>query len=189
MGYVIKPNLPVLGPKLGKRLGAVRTALTALRPGGGRRYGAARVRSSVWPWTAKTKPLLLAPDEVLVETKQKEGYVVEQDKGLVVALDTTLTEELRAGGRGPRPGAPRQRATQVGGLRHQRPHHARPMSWRTATASPPGRRLQALDRFGPYVQQETLSLGLDNAAPPPDAFTQQEQLDGVDLVLSVCRSA
>ena len=83
----VKPHLPVLGPKLGKELGAVRAALAAgefeqLEGGGFRVLGHD-----------------LGPDEVLVERSGKEGWAVASDEGVTVALDTTLDAELELEGR------------------------------------------------------------------------------------------
>ncbi|MBX5475103.1 MAG: isoleucine--tRNA ligase, partial [Thermoleophilia bacterium] len=79
----VKPNLPVLGPKLGKELGAVRAALQAGEfeelPGG--RFRAAGHE--------------LEPDEVLVERGGREGWAVASADGVTVALETALDEELR----------------------------------------------------------------------------------------------
>ena len=84
---LVKPNLPVLGPKLGKELAAVRAALTAgdfeELPGGGVRVGGRE----------------LAADEVLVERRGKEGWAVAADNGVTVALDTTIDAELEREGR------------------------------------------------------------------------------------------
>ena len=78
----VKPNLPVLGPKLGKELGAVRAALAAAEfeelPGG--RF---RVLGRE-----------LEPDEVLVERGGREGWAVASGDGVVVALDLGLDAEL-----------------------------------------------------------------------------------------------
>jgi isoleucyl-tRNA synthetase len=83
----VKPHLPVLGPKLGKELGAVRAALAAgefeqLDGGGFRVLGHE-----------------LAPDEVLVERSGKEGWAVASDEGVTVALDTVLDADLELEGR------------------------------------------------------------------------------------------
>ncbi len=83
----VKPHLPVLGPKLGKELGAVRAALAAgdfeqLEGGGFRVLGHD-----------------LGPEEVLVERSGKEGWAVASDEGVTVALDTTLDPELELEGR------------------------------------------------------------------------------------------
>ncbi len=83
----VKPHLPVLGPKLGKELGAVGAALATgdfeqLENGGFRVLGHE-----------------LAADEVLVERSGKEGWAVASDEGVTVALDTTLDAELELEGR------------------------------------------------------------------------------------------
>ena len=83
----VKPHLPVLGPKLGKELGAVRAALAAgefeqTGDGGFRVLGHD-----------------LAPDEVLVERSGKTGWAVASDDGVTVALDTTVDPELELEGR------------------------------------------------------------------------------------------
>ncbi len=83
----VKPNLPVLGPKLGKELGAVRAALESDEfeelPGGGFRAAGHD----------------LAPEEVLVERTGKEGWSVAGDGDVTVALDTALDPELELEGR------------------------------------------------------------------------------------------
>jgi isoleucyl-tRNA synthetase len=83
----VKPNLPVLGPKLGKGLGAVRAALAA---GEFEELGGGRFRVG---------ELELGPDEVLVERRGKEGWAVASEDGVTVALDTRLDPELELEGR------------------------------------------------------------------------------------------
>ncbi|NUT54482.1 MAG: class I tRNA ligase family protein, partial [Thermoleophilia bacterium] len=83
----VKPHLPVLGPKLGKELGAVRAALAAgefeeLPNGGFRVLGHE-----------------LGADQVLVERSGKSGWSVASDEGVTVALDTQLDGELELEGR------------------------------------------------------------------------------------------
>jgi isoleucyl-tRNA synthetase len=82
----VKPNLPLLGPKLGKELGAVRAALEAGEfeevDGGFRAAGHE-----------------LAAEEVLVERTGKEGWAVAGANGVTVALDTALDGELEVEGR------------------------------------------------------------------------------------------
>jgi isoleucyl-tRNA synthetase len=79
---VVKPNLPVLGPRLGKSLGEVRSALAAgefEQVNGGFRVAGHE----------------LGPDDVLVERRGKEGWALAADDRLTVALDTRLDDELR----------------------------------------------------------------------------------------------
>ena len=83
----VKPNLPVLGPKLGAKLGDVRRALEAGEfeelPGGGFRAAGHE----------------LSGGEVLVERRGKEGWSLASADGLTVALDTHVDEELALLGR------------------------------------------------------------------------------------------
>ena len=79
---VVKPNLPVLGPRLGKELGAVRAALAAgeFDDLGGGRFRAAGQE--------------LSPGDVLVERSAREGWAIASSDGVTVALDTSIDEGL-----------------------------------------------------------------------------------------------
>jgi isoleucyl-tRNA synthetase len=79
----VKPNLPLLGPKLGPALGEVRAALAE-----GRFEELAGGRFQV-------DGHVLEPEEVLVERIGKEGWAVATDGVVTVALDTRLDDELR----------------------------------------------------------------------------------------------
>jgi isoleucyl-tRNA synthetase len=83
----VKPHLPVLGPKLGKELGAVRAALQS---GAFEELGGGRFRAAGHE---------LGPDEVLVERAGKDGWAVAGDAGVTVALDTSVDDELAREGR------------------------------------------------------------------------------------------
>ena len=83
----VKPNLPLLGPKLGKELGAVRSALEAGEfeqlEGGGVRVNGHELRA----------------DEVLVERRGREGWALAADEALTIAMTTELDDDLRREGR------------------------------------------------------------------------------------------
>jgi isoleucyl-tRNA synthetase len=83
----VKPNLPVLGPKLGKQLNSIRAALEA---GRFEELGDGRFRVDGHE---------LGPDEVLVERRGKEGWAVTGEDGLTVALELALDPELELEGR------------------------------------------------------------------------------------------
>ncbi len=79
----VKPNLPVLGPKLGPALRAIREQLAR---GDFEELEGGRFR---------VDGHVLEPDEVLVERVGVAGWSVASDAGLTVALDTSLDDELR----------------------------------------------------------------------------------------------
>jgi isoleucyl-tRNA synthetase len=78
----VKPNLPVLGPKLGAKLGAVREQLAR-----GEFEELAGGRFQV-------DGHVLEPEEVLVERVGSEGWAVASESGVTVALVTALDDEL-----------------------------------------------------------------------------------------------
>jgi isoleucyl-tRNA synthetase len=78
----VKPNLPVLGPRLGKELRAVQDAL---RAGDFEELNGGRFRVAGHE---------LGPDEVLVERRGRPGFAVASGDGVTVALDTTVDAEL-----------------------------------------------------------------------------------------------
>jgi isoleucyl-tRNA synthetase len=78
----VKPNLPVLGPKLGRELGAVREALAV---GAFEELPDGRFRVAGRE---------LEPDEVLVERGGREGWAVASGDGITVALDLGLDDDL-----------------------------------------------------------------------------------------------
>jgi isoleucyl-tRNA synthetase len=83
----VKPNLPLLGPKLGKELAAVRAKLEA---GEFEELDGGRL------WVDGHE---LLPEEVLVERRGRDGWAVAGEDGLTVALDLALDEELELEGR------------------------------------------------------------------------------------------
>ena len=85
--FEVKPNLPVLGPRLGRELGAVRTALGALDGG----EVAAAVRAGQ---TVTVAGHDLAPDDFLLEMRERDGYAVVSEAGYTVGIATTITDEL-----------------------------------------------------------------------------------------------
>ena len=95
VAYVVKPNLKVLGPKLGKRLGPLQAAL---READGAALVAAVRADGVAVVALPDGEVSLAEEELLIETGSPEGYQVESDAGRVVALRTEVDEALREEG-------------------------------------------------------------------------------------------
>ena len=90
--WEIKPNLPVLGPKYGKKLGEIRKALGAM--------DATDVATSVNAGEPVSlgqidgQEVVLEPSDILVSLTKREGFAAAQGEGATVALDTDLTPEL-----------------------------------------------------------------------------------------------
>ena len=89
ISYKLKPQLKTLGPKYGKKLGAISAFLAnsnadevvaAVKDGG--------------VYEIAGEGVFLKQEDLQIFTQSAEGYVAAADKGITVALDTALTEEL-----------------------------------------------------------------------------------------------
>jgi isoleucyl-tRNA synthetase len=86
-GVRVRPNFPVLAPRLGSTMPLVKKALDAgefTELDGGRFEVLGQV---------------LEPADVLVERLEKPGWMVVADQGVTVALDTAVDDELLREGR------------------------------------------------------------------------------------------
>ncbi|MCO5227305.1 MAG: DUF5915 domain-containing protein [Thermomicrobiales bacterium] len=96
LSYEVKPNLPLLGPKFGKQLGAIRQAIGGLDANDV--AGKVNAGQDVPLTLGDGTPVTLAPNELLVTMRKNEGYAAAQSDAATVVLDTELTPELIAEG-------------------------------------------------------------------------------------------
>ena len=95
--YVVKPNFRALGRRFGRETPAVAAAIAAVP--------AADVAAAVLAGGTVTVPVPVAgpavsvgPDDVIVTQTPRAGWAVATDAGETVAIDTTVTPELRREG-------------------------------------------------------------------------------------------
>ena len=93
--YRIKPNLPRIGKRYGRRVPAVRDALGA---SDGSAIAAAVAAGRTFDVVVDGETLTFEPEDVLVESTSAEGYACAEEGGYLVGLDTTLTETLEREG-------------------------------------------------------------------------------------------
>ena len=91
--YSFKPNLRTVGPKYGKVLARIRSALSDPSLDGNALMNELKSTGAVHFDFDGTKVSLEEAD-LLIETAQKEGYYTVSDNGISVALDINLTDEL-----------------------------------------------------------------------------------------------
>ena len=89
--YSFKPQLRTLGPKLGKRLGAVRSALAEID---GRAAKKELDETKKLVLHLSDGDVELGEEDLLIDVKQSERYTSMSDHGVTVVLDTKLTPEL-----------------------------------------------------------------------------------------------
>ncbi|MCD8380557.1 MAG: isoleucine--tRNA ligase [Lachnospiraceae bacterium] len=89
--YTFKPQLRTVGPKYGKQLGGIQKTLASLD--GNAAYAQLKSEGAL-KFTVNDVEVVLTEDDLLIDTKQQEGYAIEADNTVTVALNTSLTEEL-----------------------------------------------------------------------------------------------
>ncbi len=174
VSYRVRPNLPLLGPKYGKQLGAIRAGLAALDPNAVARLAAAGEPVQVTP------DIALAPDELLVDATEREGYAVVEveDSGFTVALNTTLTPALVREGLARDLVRAVQDARKAAGLRIEDT-----IALYVGGASDDVTAM--LSEYGGYVRGETLATELTHSPAPTGVYTANTTLGGAALTLGL----
>jgi isoleucyl-tRNA synthetase len=173
VAYTVKPNLKVLGPRLGKQLGALQAALreadTAALVAEVRGAGAVVV-------TAGDSELRLVEEDLLIETGSPEGYQVESEGGRTVALKTHVDDALREEGVARELVHAVQLARKNAGLRIEDTIKL----WLTV----PAELAAVVERHGDTIRAETLAgeLVLAEAA---GEYRETARLDGHDIGIGI----
>ena len=89
--YSFKPQLRTVGPKYGKYLGEIRTALAGLD--GNAAMDELKANGCI-ELTLKDTVAKLTEEDLLIEMTKREGYESLSDGGRTVVIDTKLTPEL-----------------------------------------------------------------------------------------------
>ena len=89
--YNLKPQMRTLGPKYGKLLGGIRTALQGMD---GNDVVDTFARGETLKFDVNGTPVELEKDDVLTEATQKPGFSAQTDGSVTVVLDCNLTPEL-----------------------------------------------------------------------------------------------
>ncbi|MGE3798017.1 MAG: isoleucine--tRNA ligase, partial [Thermomicrobiales bacterium] len=92
VSYEIRPNLSVLGPKYGKQLNAIRSALSLADPVA----IAARVAEgqTIELLLAAGEVVSLEPSEILIDMRKRPGFAAAEGPNSTLVLDTQLTPDL-----------------------------------------------------------------------------------------------
>ena len=123
----------------------------------------------------------LLPEEVEVRTHGREGYAVAEERGLVVAVDTTLRPELEW------EGVARDLVRRIQNMRKEAGFN---IDDRIVTFYQAEGRLAEVmhdPQQAAYIQAETLSRELVEAHPSGEAYVQSFRLEGEEVVLGVQR--
>ncbi|HEX2739454.1 MAG TPA: isoleucine--tRNA ligase [Rubrobacter sp.] len=174
VAYDLKPNLGVVGPKYGKLVPGLRAALAEAAPEVGARAAAGESVSV----SVEGEEISLSPDELLVEPREREGYALEREGGLSVALRTQLDSELVD------EGLVRELVHRVQNLRREKGFEIEE-SIRVGLSG--NKRISNLleGHWGDYFRAEVLARELDLDPNTPDGDYESVTVDGEALWVRV----
>jgi isoleucyl-tRNA synthetase len=168
--YDLKPDLGVVGPKYGRLVPGIRAALAAAPAEVGVRAAAGESVTV----DVEGEGITLSSEELLVEPKQREGYALEREGKLSVALSTTLDGELLD------EGLVRELVHRVQNLRREKGFE---IEESISVGLSGNQRVVSLlgDRWGDYFKAEVLARELDLDVDASGDGFQNVTVDGEAL--------
>ncbi len=177
-----KPNFRVCGRRYGKLVPAIATALGELRGDAARDAARAVEAGRPVTLTVDGQALSLSPEELVVEVSPPAGYAVAEDRGLLVALDTTLTPELR------REGLARELVRYIQDARKNAGYAITDRILVYLEGERGAGELEAVTRqWREYMATETLADDLVLGAPPAGAHVEALEDGGQRITIGVAR--
>ena len=171
--YKVQPNLRLLGPKYGAEVRNIVAALNAANP--------AEVHHQVRAGNPiALNGVVLEPDEVLVDTLDKDGYAVSNEGGYTVAVSTEVSEALRLEG---------DARELVHGIQNMRRSADFDIADHIVTYYESSPELEAIiTTHADYIRQETLSEALLPQPPAADAYTETLKVNDIQANIGVRRA-
>ena len=174
MAYRLRPNLPALGPKYGRRVNDIRNLLNESE--------AAAVAASVRAGEiVNIGEFELNPDEVLVDNVAAEGYAVESDGTYTVGISTQITPELRA------EGYVRDIAHIVQNMRKNAGLEISDRIQLTINAPDGSDIASAIADHTDYITNETLAVGINGESDDVVAW-DRHSVDGVEVEIGLAKA-
>ena len=181
VSYKVKPNYRTLGPRFGKAMPEVAAAVDALDGAEAERLLRAGEQVTV---SVRGETQSLSEEDLLIDVHQREGYVVEREGDLVVALSTDLTPELREEGLARELVHHVQNTRKAAGLQIEDRINL-------AVAGPP-ELLDMLEKSGDWIKKETLSVSIEVSAAPDlgkldslGMYTEELSVNGHAVVVAL----
>lgn len=146
----VKPNFKRLGQQFGPRLKAVAARIQQMTP----EEISQLEKAGQLAVEVDGQPVTLAPEDVEIRTEDLPGWLVATDGPLTVALDVTLTDELR------HEGVARELVNRLQNLRKDSGLEVQDKIRVTLGADQP-ELVQAVQNFGDYIRTEVQAVSLD----------------------------
>ena len=173
--FEVKPNLKLLGQKYGREVQEIAKALASMPEAELSQVARAAGAGQQVEVAGKT----LAPEELLVNGREKEGFASAEENGAVVIVSSELTLELV------QEGLAREIVHRIQNLRKDAGFE---IADRIKTYYRADAEIAAVMRqHEPYITTETLSVALSADAPEHGVHSETADIDGHEVTLSVVK--
>jgi isoleucyl-tRNA synthetase len=172
--YKVLPNNKLLGPRFGADFPKVNAALQRLNPS---QVAAKIAGGETVTFELNGETVALTGEEILVSTESAKGLAVAADKLVTVAIDTTLTPELKA------EGLAREIVRRIQSQRKNADFNIedRIEIWYLASDDVH----KVFTDWNEYIQSETLATELIAGEPPANAFVEKHKVEGTEFTMGV----
>ena len=173
VSFRIQPNLPVLGPKYGRKIGEIRALLEEADP--------EIIRKSVESGT----PVLIGefsldPSDILITATELDGVSSTTDSGYAVGISSEVSEELE------KEGLAREFVHMIQNMRKSAGFEISDRILLNVSGS--DHVLTILKEYSEYVSQETLADNLDQDLIETESFNEDHDIGGEHVTISIKRS-
>ena len=174
--YKVLPNNKLLGPRFGADFPRVNAALRELNAS---QVAAKVAAGETVELELNGETVMLSSEEILVSTESGKGLAVAADKLVTVAVDTTVTPELKA------EGLAREIVRQIQTQRKNADFNIedRIKTWYGASEE----LSKVFSDWASYIRSETLTTELIAAEPPAEAFVEKPIIEGKEATIGTQR--
>lgn len=174
--YSAKLNFKAAGPKLGAKVKVVAPLVAQLDSSAVRAF----VRSGKMDLAVDGEAVTLTPDEVDVARVEHDGFAVEGDNTLTIALVTSLTDDLRDEG---------YAREMVNKIQNMRKSSGLEVTDRITVALRPSERLRtAINRHEEFICRETLAERIEYSADVTHDGAKVWNINGEEAVIAVTKA-
>ena len=170
LNYKLKPQLKTLGPKYGKKLGAISAFLSSCN--------AKEVVNAVkngGSYEIAGEDVVLTQEDLQIFPESANGFVAAEDKGITVALNSALTEELIF------EGIERELVSKIQNMRKEAGFEVTDRIEVYYKADGKAKKVLEKAAFAPDVLAEKVAAG------SADGFTKEQNVNGETVTLTLVR--
>ena len=172
ISYKLKPQLKTLGPKYGKKLGTITAFLANCDAG---KIVAAVKDGGVYTMDTDSE-VTLTEDDLQIFTESRSGFISASDKGVTVALNTALTQELIL------EGIERELVSKVQAMRKEADYQ---ITDRISVYYIAEGKAKEVLQAGAF-KEDVLAITVEEGAPS-DGFTKKVDINGEEVTLTLVR--